>query len=124
MPFPFYNDQVSEMSIAAVSTIFNVVSAIFFYSLSNQLVKLSCFIIPDKEPKIKKDDLTKNLRLLDALFLDRPGVAIEQAYTVTNKMMETATATLHNAIDLLFDFDSEKYLLVENLENEIGRAHV
>lgn len=121
MPFPFYNDQVSEMSIAAVSTIFNVVSAIFFYSLSNQLVKLSCFIIPDKEPKIKKDDLTKNLRLLDALFLDRPGVAIEQAYTVTNKMMETATATLHNAIDLLFDFDSEKYLLVENLENEVDQ---
>ncbi|NLJ94334.1 MAG: Na/Pi cotransporter family protein, partial [Clostridiaceae bacterium] len=87
----------------------------------NQLVKLSRILIPRREPKIKKDDLEKTMRLLDQRFIERPAVAVEQAYTVTNKMLETAEAALNIAIDLLYDYEREEYDQVVMLENQVDQ---
>ncbi len=120
-PFSFMNDTVNEVNIAIVHTVFNVFTVLALFPFSDHLVKLSRIIIPRKESKIKEDDLTRTLRLLDPLFLERPGLAVEQAYTVLNKMMETSLACLHNAVDLLFDFDYEEYAHVEMLENQVDQ---
>ncbi|HHU53515.1 MAG TPA: Na/Pi cotransporter family protein [Clostridiaceae bacterium] len=118
-PFPFMGDVVNEVNIALIHTIFNVFTTILLFPFSNQLVKFSKVVLPRKEPKIKKDEITTNLKLLDPRFLERPGFAVEQAYTVTCKMIETATASLNEAIELIYDFEYEEYAHVEELENQV-----
>lgn len=120
-PFPFMGDVVNEVNIALIHTIFNVFTTILLFPFSNQLVNFSKIVLPRKEPKIKKDEITTNLRLLDPRFLERPGFAVEQAYTVTCKMIETATAALNAATELLYDFEHEEYLHVEALENQVDQ---
>ncbi|NLJ95011.1 MAG: Na/Pi cotransporter family protein, partial [Clostridiaceae bacterium] len=76
IPFSLYNDQINQVGIAIIHTVFNVVTVGFLYPFSNQLVKLSRILIPRREPKIKKDDLEKTMRLLDQRFIERPAVAV------------------------------------------------
>ena len=118
-PFPFMDDVVNEVNIALIHTIFNVFTTILLFPFSNQLVKFSKVVLPRQKPKIKKDEITTNLRLLDPRFLERPGFAVEQAYTVTCKMIETATASLNTAVELIYDFEYEEYTHVEELEKQV-----
>ena len=120
-PFPFMNNMVNEVNIAIVHTIFNLFTVIVLFPFSDQLVKLSRIIVPRKEPKIKQDDLSVALRLLDPRFLSRPGIAVEQAFTVLNKMMDTSLASLHGALELIFHFEPIEYNHVEMLENQVDR---
>lgn len=120
-PFPFVNDPVNEVNIAMIHTIFNVFTVVMLFPFSDRLVSLSKLMIPSKKAKIKPDDLSKTLRLLDPRFLDRPGIAVEQAKAVLLKMMETATASLNGAIELLYNFEPEDYHQIEVLENHVDQ---
>lgn len=118
-PFNFYNSSVNEVGIAIVHTVFNVVTVAFLFPFIDQLVELSKRAIPAKEPSKKRDDLSKSLRLLDPRFLERPGFAVEQSFIVIQRMMDTATTVLHEAVGLIFDYSDEKYAKVEDLERQV-----
>ncbi|NLN51966.1 MAG: Na/Pi cotransporter family protein [Clostridiaceae bacterium] len=120
-PFPFMGDVVNQVNIALVHTIFNLFTTALLFPFSNQLVKFSKFVLPRREPKIRRDEIEQNLRLLDPRFLERPGFAVEQAFRVVRTMMETATASLKEAIELIFDFEYEEYNHVEHLENQVDQ---
>ncbi len=118
-PFSFINDSINEVGIAIVHTVFNMVTVIALFPFIDQLVKLSKIVIPKKEPSKTKDELTRSLRLLDPRFLERPGFAVEQSFIVIQRMMDTATSCLHEAVGLIFDYSDEKYANVEFLESQV-----
>lgn len=120
-PFTFMEDRVNEVNIAIVHTIFNMFTVVVLFPFSDQLVKLSKVVIPPREQKIKRDDLAQTLRLLDPRFLDRPGLAVEQAYQVMGKMMECSVASLRTSMELLFEYEPEEYAHVEMLENQVDQ---
>ncbi len=120
-PFSFMESAANQVSIAIIHTVFNIFTVLLLFPFSDQLVKISQLIIPKSETKIKQDDLAKTLRLLDPRFLEHPAVAVEQAHMVINKMMETSLSSLHNAIDLIYNYDAEGYAHVEMLENQVDQ---
>lgn len=119
--FSFYNDSVNEVSIALVHTIFNVVTVLFLFPFSDRLVSLSMRAIPSSESKSPKDDFAENLRLLDDRFLERPGFAIEQAFTFLNHMMVVAGRVVHGSLDLLSNYNKEVHEEVKALERQVDR---
>lgn len=120
-PFPFMDNTANEVSIAIIHTVFNVFTVVVLFPFSNQLVRISKMIIKDDVVVPQEDELSKELRMLDPRFLERPGFAVEQAYTVINEMMKISETSLREAINLIYDFDIDKYVEVERLENQVDQ---
>lgn len=119
--FSFYNSQVNEVSIALIHTIFNVVTVALLFPFSDALVTLSKKIIPDSKSFTEEDEFEQAIRLLDNRFLGRPGFAVEQSFTILNKMLETASRAAFEAIDLIADYSPERHDRVRTLEKQVDR---
>lgn len=116
-PFSFLGNTVEPVSIAIVHTIFNLVTTAILLPFSQQLVKLSEVLVREKEDeKILVDEVSSNLRFLDERFIDRPGLALEQAHQVMQAMIRTVEQGMVLALELLFDYQDAVYHDVENLE--------
>lgn len=120
-PFGFMGDVVTPINIAILHTIFNLVTTALLLPFSNHLVKLSQVLIRDTDQEHPLDVTSDRLRLLDPRFLDRPGIAVQQAHTVMNHMMAEAVEAMNMASVLLVSFTEELYDRVETLEQMIDR---
>ena len=64
--------------IANAHTAFNLVNAIFFLVFLNYLVKLTVWLVPEKEGEGQLDEL-RHIKYIDSKYIDTPDVAIAQA---------------------------------------------
>lgn len=119
--FAFYNDQVNEVGIALIHTIFNVLTVMVLFPFSDYLVKLSQKVIPSSKEGHEEDSFEIAVRNLDDRFLERPGFAVEQAFTVFNKMMSTATECVDHALDLIHDYQKDKHEALRELEKQVNK---
>ena len=116
-PFEFLGDAAGEMGIAVIHTTFNVLASLVLFPCANLLEKLAYHIVPDS----KEDKKDNEFDLLDERFLDRPGFAITQATTVTEKMAQLSKETLVKASELVFEYDEEKFKKVCELEDIVDQ---
>lgn len=116
-PFEFLGDAAGEMGIAVIHTTFNVLATLVLFPCANLLEKLAYHIVPDS----KEDKKDNEFDLLDERFLDRPGFAITQATTVTEKMAQLSKETLVKASELVFEYDEEKFKKVCELEDIVDQ---
>ncbi len=97
--FPFMNDRIDMWGIAAVHTVFNIVSVAVIAPFSRLLEKLVCLTIKDK-------DGTEDVSLLDERLIATPSVAIERSARAVCEMAEAAEESFLLSSELLFNYNT------------------
>ena len=107
--FSFVDKPIGAVEIAAVHSIFNIVTTLILLPFSNQLVKLAKKLIPDsKEAEVAV--------LLDKRLIATPPLAVSQCREKTVDMAQGAKEALHEALAAMFDYSDKAVLNVEEKE--------
>lgn len=115
--FPFINDSVNAVGIAAVHTIFNLTSTLILFPFTKWLEKLAYFIIKEDGPNGKEEKIS----LLDERLLATPSVAIARAKNVTDHMAVLSRDSLYLAMSLIKDFSREKADIIRENEEIVDK---
>ena len=115
---------MNPVNVAAINTIFRVVTAVLLFPFAGQLVKLTKLLIKDNEhEKSSHADLER----LEERFLQHPALAVEQSRLTVNSMARQAHKNMVDAIDLLDHFTEagkkeveETEELVDQYEDKLG----
>ena len=107
--FSFVDKPIGAVEIAAVHSIFNIVTTLILLPFSNQLVKLAKKLVHDsKEAEVAV--------LLDKRLIATPPLAVSQCREKTVDMAHGAKDALHEALMAMFDFSEKAVLSVEEKE--------
>ncbi|MDD7515864.1 Na/Pi cotransporter family protein [Ruminococcus flavefaciens] len=107
--FSFVDKPIGAVEIAAVHSIFNIVTTLILLPFSNQLVKLAKKLIPDsKEAEVAV--------LLDKRLIATPPLAVSQCREKTVDMAQEAKEALHETLRAMFDYSDKAVLSVEEKE--------
>lgn len=106
--FSFMDSQASEVSIAVVHSVFNILTVLVLFPFAGLLEKLACLTVKDNpENSVKKTQMEKDFRALDTRFLDVPGLAIAHSKSVAENMSELSKECLFKAMSLLTGYDED-----------------
>lgn len=121
--FPFMEAAAGEAGIATIHTIFNVVATLLWLPFSNQLVKLATITVKDDktEENEEVDLYERELQVLDPRFLNNPSYAVATCFNVTKRMADLSRTALFQSIELLTDYNEEKFSQVMELENAVDK---
>ena len=108
---------MSTVSIAAVNSIFRIITALVLFPFTPALAKLSCLLIKEKE--VDEEEGNKDLARLDERFLAHPAVAVDQARHVVNAMAKLAQKNMVGAYQLLGSFSQEARDKILNREDRV-----
>lgn len=120
--FSFMDSQASEVSIAIVHSVFNILTVLVLFPFAGLLEKLACLTVKDNpENSVKKTQMEKDFRALDTRFLEVPGLAIAHSKNVAENMSELSKECLFKAMSLLTDYDEDTALEVSDLEDKVDK---
>ena len=115
---------MNPVNVAAINTIFRVVTAILLFPFAGQLVKLTRLLIRDNE---HEKSTHADLERLEERFLQHPALAVEQSRLTVNAMARQAHKNMVDAIDLLDNYTEagkkeveETEELVDQYEDKLG----
>ena len=114
-PFKFMNAAMTPVRVAALNTVFRIVTVVVLTPMINVLGKIACKIIPD-EPETKTENKAGDWDLLDERFLSHPAIAIEQSRIVVFSMAAYVQGNLDKALSLLHEYSEEGFQEVQELE--------
>ena len=118
--FTFLDEAASALGVAVIHTTFNVAADILIFPFTFVLEKLAFMTIPESPEETKQEEAgKKEIQILDARFLDTPGLALEQCKNAAIDMVGYAKEGLFLAIQLI-DKVIELEELVDHYEDEIG----
>ena len=107
--FSFVDKSIGAVEIAAVHSIFNIVTTLILLPFSSQLVKLAKKLIPDsKEAEVSV--------MLDKRLIATPPLAVSQCREKTVEMAQGAKEALHEALRTMFDYSDKAAVKVEEKE--------
>lgn len=116
----FMNSTVNPLGIAIMHTIFNVFITALLMPFSNQLVRLSRFIIKDDKTESPDESAVRGLSL-DERLLKTPSVAVEACRSATVEMAKLTKQTIFDAFDVIRQYDPDKADRVTENETLIDR---
>ena len=128
MHFTFLEEAASALGVAVIHTAFNVAAVVLIFPVTFILEKLAFMTIPESPEETEREEAgKKEIQILDARFLDTPGLALEQCKNAAIDMAGFAKEGLFLAIHLIDKYDekaAEKVIwleeLVDHYEDEIG----
>ena len=107
--FSFVDKPIGAVEIAAVHSIFNIVTTLILLPFTDQLVKMANRIIPDSKGKEKSV-------LLDKRLISTPPLAVSQCRERTVEMALTAKEALQEAMTAMFDINDKAVQSIEDKE--------
>ena len=110
--FSFIDEAISPVSVAAVHSLFNVVTTALLLPFSSQLERLAKILVPDRR---SSDDTV----MLDRRLLLSPGLALAQCRTQAVAMMQTARDAFFGSLKLMERFDREQADKVHKMEEQL-----
>ena len=119
-PFEFLDAPATTFGIAIFHTIFNIMTTLILLPNRKLLLKLVYAVVRGEDETDGTDEEQKqNLARLDERFLRNPGLALEQAGFVLEKMAEDTKESIRLANELLWDYSKEKADLVAKYEQRV-----
>lgn len=118
-PFPFMSASINPVGIAIVHTTMNVLTTLVLLPLSNYLVTLAIKVIPLTQEDMEERD--EEFQRLDDRLLENPSIALQQSFELSVQMFGFARDALKLSIDLVDEFNKEKFQRVRSLENKVDR---
>lgn len=120
MCWPSFNSMTFEKwfaypatQIAMFHTFFNVLCTILFLPFANIFVKISMFLIKDKEKPVEHTYLEKR-------FLSTPAIAIQYATKESMRMLDSSIYSLELALDAFIKKDSTIFDKIIENNNKIN----
>lgn len=128
VPFRFLQDPASALGVAVFHTTFNAIAVVVMFPFSSVLEKLAYLTIPQTKEELEIRETAKGeIQLLDARFLDTPGLALEHCRNAAQDMAGYAREALFLSMDLIDKFNkkaADRVIELENLvdhyEDELG----
>ena len=117
--FTLDNWVMNPVNIAAVNTIFRVITALILFPFSKQIVKISKLIV--KNDGNKKKHGHNELDRLDERFLQHPALAIEQSRIAVNTMANLSKKNLKASMKLLGNYDEKILAKIEETEDVVDK---
>lgn len=120
LPFTSWIEAISDnvmVQISAVHIIFNVVSTVVMFPFAKFLVKISCFLVPDK--KSKEDD-GLHMQFVDERMINTPPVAVAQVGKEVVRMARLARDNFNIAVQDLIDKQIKNFDAVNKTEDIIN----
>ena len=111
--FAFVEQAISPISIAAVHSIFNVVTTALLLPFSKQLEKLATLLVRDK--KEEKEAFS----FLDERILRSPAFAVAECKNLTNQMAMLARENLMTAFRLVEQYDQKTADRLQKVEKQV-----
>ena len=109
---PFFDQAIDMWGVAAVHTIFKILSVAIMAPFYRGLERLAMLTIKDSPEE------NETVNLLDERFLDTPAVAVARATEVTGAMAEISCRALYESLTLFDAYDPKVAELVRTLEDK------
>ena len=110
--FSFVEQAIRPVSIAAVHSIFNVVTTVLLLPFAKQLEKLATLLVRDKEEK-------EAFSFLDERILRSPAFAVAECKNLTNQMALLAKENLMTAFHLVEQYDPKSADRLQKVEKQV-----
>lgn len=116
--FAFMDTAATSVGIAICNTIYKVSATVVLAPFASVLEKVAVMTIRDKSTE---EDEEYQGNLLDERFLNYPPLAIEQSGKTMELMTQAAFKNLFRSIELLANFNQEKFDKIMSRENVVDR---
>lgn len=118
--FSFMNKPINALGVAFIHTAFNIAAVIIMFPVSWVLEKLAYLSIPeDEKEKEEREPSKREIQILDARFLNTPGLALEQCKNAAVNMANYSREALFLAINLLDKYNEKEAARVIDLEEMV-----
>ena len=111
--FTFMDMTMTPVAIALLNTVFRLATVIVLFPFISKIEKLVCWLVKDN-----KEDLEDEA---DFDLLDYPALAIAQCHRVMNGMSKKLRKNVNRAMNLLNDYQQDKYDKVQRKEDLIDK---
>ena len=116
-PFSFMDSFITPVNIATVHTIMNILTTIVLFPFTNKFVEITKKLVPVKSDS--KIVGAGEFSRLDTRLIETPGLALQEAFDISNKMFDLTIEAVEEAVDIVENFNEEKYYSVVRLEKAI-----
>ena len=122
--FSFIDNMANPAGIAVIHSVFNIFATAILLPFHRGLEKLAILTVRTSDEDEKQsvqpaEEGQDMLLLLDDRFIEKPGFAMENCYSVTSHMAELSRQALFIAMELLQKYDETKAENVLKLENKV-----
>ncbi len=116
--FGFINAVMNPFSIAALNSVFRTATVMVLFPFIPLIERLVCRLIKD-DPEDIED--ARDFELLEERFLAFPALAISQSRQAVNGMAIKTAKNIYRSMNLLDDYQEDKYQKVLEKENLIDK---
>lgn len=116
--FPFMDKVMTPVSIALINTVFRAVTVVVLFPFISKLEKLVCYLVKDSAEELADE---ADFDLLEERLIAYPALAIGQCHRAMNGMAKTLRKNVNRALNLLNDYQQDKYDKVQRKENLIDK---
>ena len=109
---PFVEKTIDMWGVAAVHTIFKLISVVILSPFYRQLERLAYKSVKDNEEEMQVTNL------LDERLINTPAIAVQRATEVTYSMAEISCEALRKSLTLFEEFDAKTAEAVRDLEDK------
>ena len=120
-PFDFLEHSVSIVGVAAMNTLFRLVTVLVLAPFIGALERLTDRLVPGKAQDGEDAAPVQPEIQLEERFIRYPTLALEQSHQRTDEMAEVARQSLLDAIALLSDYSDAGYRHVQEQEALVDR---
>ena len=114
--FTFMDMTMTPVAIALLNTVFRLATVIVLFPFISKIEKLVCWLVKDNKEDLEDE---ADFDLLEERLLNYPALAIAQCHRVINGMSKKLRKNVNRAMNLLNDYQQDKYDKVQRKEDLI-----
>ena len=116
--FTFMDMTMTPVAIALLNTVFRLATVIVLFPFISKIEKLVCWLVKDNKEDLEDE---ADFDLLEERLLNYPALAIAQCHRVMNGMSKKLRKNVNRAMNLLNDYQQDKYDKVQRKEDLIDK---
>ena len=114
----FMDMTMTPVAIALLNTVFRLATVIVLFPFIPKIEKLVCWLVKDNKEDLEDE---ADFDLLEERLLNYPALAIAQCHRVMNGMSKKLRKNVNRAMNLLNDYQQDKYDKVQRKEDLIDK---
>lgn len=116
--FSFMGMTMTPVAIALLNTVFRLATVIVLFPFIPKIEKLVCWLVKDNKEDLEDE---ADFDLLEERLLNYPALAIAQCHRVMNGMSKKLRKNVNRAMNLLNDYQQDRYDKVQRKEDLIDK---
>ena len=116
--FGFMDMIMSPVFIALLNTVFRVATVVVLFPFIPKIEQLVCYLVKDSAEELEDE---ADFDLLEERLLNYPALAIGQCHRAMNGMAKKLRKNVNRAMNLLNDYQQDKYDKVQRKEDLIDK---